>query len=141
MLVIDASVAIKFVVAEEGFPEALRLFERDQLLIAPDWMMMEASHGIWRKWKDKEIDRERALRALDSLPEYFSGFFPAHDLMDAAIELAFAFDHAPYDCIYLVLAEQKGAQLITADRKFWNAAKRAGRGERVELLTWAGQKQ
>ena len=41
-----------------------------------------------------------------------------------------------YDCIYLALAIGEAVPLVTADKKFSNAANRAGFGEQVQLLEW-----
>jgi predicted nucleic acid-binding protein len=60
-------------------------------------------------------------------------------LSEKAMALSFELNHWVYDCIYLACALDLGLPLLTADRKFWNAAKRASYGDVVELLTWEGQ--
>ena len=46
--VIDASVAIKWVVEEPGTPEALLL--RRHRLLAPDLLMAECANILWKLW-------------------------------------------------------------------------------------------
>lgn len=52
--------------------------------------------------------------------------------------LGIAFDlHATvYDPVYLALAEQSGAPLVTADRKIFDRAKASNRF--AELVAWVG---
>ena len=139
MLVVDANIAVKFVTNESGRAEAFARTDSESVLIAPDWMLVEAGHALWRKAKLSLIDEETAIEALASLHLRidFVGTTLAHS-RDAQ-RLAFRLDHWIYDCIYLALALEKDAILLTADRKFWNAAKRAGYDRSIELLTWPGQ--
>ena len=70
------------------------------------------------------------------LPRFFDEFRPSAPLAPAALALSFDLKHWIYDCLYLATAIDLAAPLLTADRKFWNAAKRGGYGHVVELLTW-----
>ena len=70
------------------------------------------------------------------LPRFFDEFRPSAPLAPTALALSFDLKHWIYDCIYLATAIDLDAPLLTADRKFWNAAKRGGYGDVVELLTW-----
>ena len=81
-----------------------------------------------------------AERLLESIPSFFETLYRDGQFVKAAMAVSFELDHWIYDCIYLACALDLGAPLLTADRKFWNAAKRAGYGKSVELLTWPGQK-
>jgi predicted nucleic acid-binding protein len=141
LLVIDASVAVKFVAAEPGQAEALDRVFSEPTLVAPDWLLIEASHALWRKVKLGELTRDLATESIVALPQFFEELVATPELVPAAVKLAFELDHWIYDCIYLAAAVATEGRLLTADRKFWNAASRAGHGERIELLTWEGQAQ
>jgi predicted nucleic acid-binding protein len=51
-LVIDASIAIKWVIEEEGTKEALAL--RNQALVAPDLLIAECANVLWKKVRRRE---------------------------------------------------------------------------------------
>ena len=135
-LVIDACVAIKFVTREQGTDQANALLASENALIAPDLMQIETAHGLWKKVAAKEIHQLDAVAGLAALPELFERFVPASDFLRDAQALSFALKHSIYDCFYLALAQRENAVLVTADRKFWNAAKRAKLAEHVQLLEW-----
>lgn len=138
MLVVDANVAVKFVTAEPGQEEAFARVRTEPALVAPDWMLIEVGHALWRKEKAGEIDKAMAEESLRALPALFAELAPAIKVVDRAQALSFELDHWLYDSVYLAIALELGAPLLTADRKFWNSAKRAGYGAQVELLTWPG---
>lgn len=139
MLVIDANVAVKFIVSEPGQKEAFARVSTEHKLVAPDWMLIEVGHALWRKVKSGEIHRVEAEQGLAALPVAIQIYTESSTIIGRAQELSFELDHWLYDCVYLATALDRALTLLTADRKFWNAAKRAGYGGSVELLTWEGQ--
>jgi predicted nucleic acid-binding protein len=141
MRVIDASVAVKFVSNEGGRTEALSYCGGTERLVAPDWLRLEVAHSLWLKAGADLMSREQAMHSVEMLPAFFDAFHVASELMNMGYQLAFELDHGIYDCLYLALAIREDCTLLTADRKFWNAAKRAGYEQRIELLTWPGQKE
>jgi len=134
MLVIDASVAVKFLIAEEGAADAAALLKSKEPLIAPDWLLIETGHALWKNVRLETISQETAIQALNALPAFFQALHSTPELLSAAYGLAFELNHWLYDCFYLELARREGAMLVTADRKFVNAANRGGYGERIVLL-------
>lgn len=118
MLVVDASVAVKFVFREAGSSEARLLLESDEPLVAPDWIMLEVASALWNKVKHSELLEIHAERSLLSLPEFFVRLYSAVDLVREAFSLSFRFRHPLYDCIYLALALREQAPIVTADKKF-----------------------
>jgi predicted nucleic acid-binding protein len=139
LLVIDANIAVKFVATEPGQKEAFVRVNSEDKLVAPDWILMEVGHALWRKVKSGEIHRADAERGLAALPVAIQIHTGSSKIIGRAQELSFKLDHWLYDCVYLATALDLAAPLLTADRKFWSAAKRAGYGDTVELLTWEGQ--
>lgn len=47
--VVDASVAVKWVVAEIHFESARRLLERDYSLLVPDFFFAEVANVFWKR--------------------------------------------------------------------------------------------
>ena len=120
-LVIDASVAIKWVVEEEGTAEALAL--RHRKLIAPDLIVAECANILWKKVRRAELSAEEAGIAGRLLANADLDLMPTRSLMDAALEIAMLLDHPAYDCLYLALAEQTGSTFVTADSRLLSRAR------------------
>ena len=57
-LVIDASIAIKWVIEEEGTKEALAL--RNQPLAAPDLLIADCADILWKKVRRRELSDQEA---------------------------------------------------------------------------------
>ena len=119
--IVDASVAIKVVVAEEDSDAAHRLAASDDTLHAPRLMVSEIANTLWRKARVGDIEPSRAgalMTAATALPDRWH----ADETVGAeAVRLAIALDRPVYDCVYLALAYRLNAQLVTADRRFANA--------------------
>ncbi len=115
-LVVDASVAIKWVVEEVGTPDALAL--RRYRLSAPDLLIPECANILWKKVRRQEISREEALLAARLLERADVDLVPMRRLLGPAIQLATVLDHPAYDCIYLSLAQSTGYSFVTADTRF-----------------------
>ena len=61
-IVIDASVAIKWVVEQDGTPEALALPEKYSLS-APDLFIPEYANILWKKVRRRELEKNEAILA------------------------------------------------------------------------------
>ena len=75
-LVVDASVAVRWLVAEEGSEAAHRLAASGDDLHAPRLMVSEIANALWRKARLGEIERGRdgALMAtVTEMPVRWSG--------------------------------------------------------------------
>lgn len=135
-LVVDASVAVKWMVREPGNEAARSLFDLPNPLIAPDWLLIEAASTFWKKVKASELLQIHAERHLEDLPRFFSRFYDSSLLVAEALSLAFRLRHSVYDCVYLALAEQENCRLVTADEAFFAAMKRASLEARAILLEY-----
>lgn len=120
--VVVASVAIKWVIGEPGEEAALRL--RDGTLTAPEILLAECGSALWAKVRRREIDENEAHQALASLRTAPVALAPIIDLVGDALHLAFVLAHPIYDCLYLALAIQTSAPVVTADRRFAAALRR-----------------
>lgn len=120
-LVIDASVAIKWVVQENGTEEALVL--RRHQLLAPDLLVAECANILWKKCARGELTSGEAAAAAMLLERADIDLAPMRPLLHAATQLAISLDHPAYDCIYLALAQANGVPFATADARFLNKAR------------------
>jgi predicted nucleic acid-binding protein len=112
-LVIDASIAIKWVIQEEGTKEALSL--RNQALAAPDLLIAECANVLWKKVRRRELSDREAQFAAGLLARADIDLVPMRPHLEAAVGIALALDHAAYDCLYIALAEAAELQFVTAD--------------------------
>ena len=134
MIVLDASVALRWVYDEPGSAEARELRLRRDPLIAPDLWRLEVASAIARRVRNGQIDLETARRHRAGLLRTPMSFMPSGELEPDAFRLATALAHPIYDCVYLALAERRGARLATADAKFAGVALKGGYGHLIELV-------
>ena len=115
LLVIDASVVIKWVTPEAGTNEALRL--RQHQLAAPDLLIAECANILWKKVRRGELTAEQGQFAARLLERCDIELFPTRRLLARAVELAVELAHPAYDCVYIALAEHVDGDFITADAR------------------------
>ncbi len=119
--VVDASVAVKWLVTEDDSEVAEELVTSGHDLHAPRLMASEVANAIWRKARMGEIERRVAGILLADLPDMPVHWGADESVAADAMRLALALDHPIYDCMYLALAHRIGAVMLTADRRFANA--------------------
>ena len=113
-VVIDASVAVKWVVDEDGTPEALTVLAA-RPLASPDLLLAECANILWKKVRRAELTEDEAIMAARLLQRADIEILPTRALMETATRLAIELDHPAHDCIYLALARQNGWPFVTAD--------------------------
>lgn len=133
-LVIDASVAVKFLVREHDTEQARLLISSPEVLIAPDWLLVEAASTFWKKVKRSELLAIHAERHMEDLPQFFGRLFSSSELASEALKLALRLKHSVYDCLYLALAQREQSRLVTADEAFHNRLVEHGMSEQSILL-------
>jgi predicted nucleic acid-binding protein len=116
-VVVDASVALKWFFAEEDSERADELAKREPNLRAPALLLTEVANALWRLHRRGLLERDVAMTILREAPRYFREIADAGPLLGRALDIALAFDHPVYDCLYVALAERRGERLVTADRR------------------------
>ena len=125
-LVIDASVAVKWVLEEPGSAWARALPASGAELSAPSLLCAECGNALWRMVRTDRIDAsllERFWSAIAAVP--LSLRHADWALNAAALRLSMRLDHPIYDCLYLALALERGAALATADQRFLRVLRRS----------------
>ena len=139
MIVVDASVIVKWFIPEVGAAPAKALLATANELIAPELARIEVASALIRKGLRRDLvgpDVEDALRAwLRAIANGQIFLLPNADDLEAAAKLALELQHPLTDCLYLAAAERLGVALITADRAF--ARRAGGRSALVQLLEQA----
>ncbi|MEM1128987.1 MAG: type II toxin-antitoxin system VapC family toxin [Pseudomonadota bacterium] len=121
--VVDASVALKWVLDEPGSADAAGLLD-GRALYAPPLLQIEAANALWVVTRRGGLSADEAADALDLLDRAPFRALPRDtDVTTDALRLAQLMDHPVYDCIYLALALRLKCPVVTADRRFVRAAK------------------
>ncbi len=134
-LVIDASIAIKWVVQEPGTDQALAL--RRHQLLAPDLLVAECANILWKKKTRGELTPDEAAAAASLLERADIDLAPMRPLLHAATRLAISLDHPAYDCVYLALAQANGIAFATADVGFFNKVRQTPAAAAIVTLAQA----
>ncbi|MGE0725241.1 MAG: type II toxin-antitoxin system VapC family toxin [Alphaproteobacteria bacterium] len=122
-LVVDASVAIKWYVDEEGAPAALAIARGGEAMIAPDLVVAEVANVAWRKHRLGQLSAAQVSVIATHLPSAFHELVPSSRLLPAALALSLAHDAPAYDSFYLALAAAADATLVTADARLITRAR------------------
>lgn len=122
-VVIDASVALKWVLDEPGREAADALLEEE--LIAPSLWLLEAANALWRRTQRGEINGEEARERLSELYNAPVTTCAIEDDLLAAADLAHGLAHPVYDCLYLATAIRENTYVVTADSRFHAAVDRS----------------
>ncbi|OGG13445.1 hypothetical protein A3D77_05120 [Candidatus Gottesmanbacteria bacterium RIFCSPHIGHO2_02_FULL_39_11] len=120
MIVLDASVVVKWIQAEEDSEKARILRDRhltaEEEIIIPQLLFYELANTLTTRFslKDKEI--EKGLKFL------FESELQIHreteeDILQASI-LANHYHTAVYDMMYVVVAKKNNTVLVTSDIRF-----------------------
>jgi len=117
ILVVDASVALKWFVEEQGSPEAGALLTRGDTLIAPDLIIPEICNGTWKLVRRGMMSQTQQVAAVARLASILNELAPTGPLAPRALVISSLLDHPAYDCFYLALAEQRGTRVVSADRR------------------------
>ncbi|MCI0546506.1 MAG: type II toxin-antitoxin system VapC family toxin [Candidatus Rokubacteria bacterium] len=128
--VLDASVAVRWVIPERGSEQAALLLSRPVGWIAPRLMVTEVAAAMRRKVVAGELRAETALQALDiivaAVDDGTIRLTEDEDVVGTALALALTLGHKVPDCLYLAVAEREGARLVTADRQLDQLARHRG---------------
>jgi predicted nucleic acid-binding protein len=115
MLVVDASVAIRWMFELDRSDRAENILKSGMRLIAPDLVLAEIANAAWKLAAFDGIATATVQQRISVVQRQFEEFFPCVELKDRALAIALELRHPAYDCFYLALAEQRGCQLSTAD--------------------------
>lgn len=139
LVVVDASVAAKWVLTEPQTGAALELLDGRIRCAAPSIIRIEVGGAVIRRLRKGAMTPEDAHAACDDwrdlVGDAFVRLISTTDLYDAAVDLAFQTRHALPDCLYLAAARMLDCRLITADRTMHERGRTVH--ERIDLLAAA----
>ena len=133
-LVVDASVALKWFVDEDGSPRAVSVLSSGEPMIARDLVVAEVCNAGWKSLRRREIDAAQFDEIAADISQAFVRLVPLDQLIRRAAAIAREPDHPVYDCLYLALAEAEDVAMVTADRRLVAAVRGTALADRVSLL-------
>lgn len=126
--VVDASVAVKWCLppGQEDFAfqaeELLATYRSEAVrFLVPDLFWLEVANALWKAVRKGKIDEGRAGRGLLLVRDLDIPTISSFDLVPQSLKLAVQHGRTVYDSVYVSLALQAKADLITADEKLANA--------------------
>ena len=135
MIVLDSSVALKWIFADEEGAEHAERIRNEHVsakneIAVPSLFFYEVANVLATKVK---LSPAEALEAF----ELISAFeFNVHELDSQeyleALTLTMKHKISVYDASYHVLASRLGCRFLTADRKFWEKVKGVGVAELLD---------
>jgi predicted nucleic acid-binding protein len=128
LVVVDASVAVKWFLPENGealVSQALALlygYDKEEVrFVVPDLFYVETASAIWKAVRVGRIPRAFGDQALVLLAQRKFPTVPSLKLLDKGFQIATDHGRTVYDCLYVALAVQTNAQLVTADERLANS--------------------
>ncbi|MGP0074136.1 MAG: type II toxin-antitoxin system VapC family toxin [Bryobacteraceae bacterium] len=122
-LVVDCSVAAKWVLHETDRPQALRLLQQEKTgevsLISPDLLLTEFASLLAKRTRRKQMSLSEAQDAFRLLEDSAPVLFETLPLLEPALNLALQNHMSLWDCVYLALAIDQNCAFITADRRLF----------------------
>ena len=123
-LIVDASVAVKWLLLEER-SERARELAREGELRAPDLILVETFNAVWKRWRRDEATADQLTATVPSLRRAIDVLIPLPDLVEVAARLSQQLRHSIYDCFYLAAALDARHTLVTADERQFAIARKA----------------
>lgn len=127
MIVVDASVAVKWLLPEAGSQSARQLLISNKRMFAPALIRLEVTGAILRAWRNKRLSTAMAQLACGEWEQMLVtnviSQIPNDELFSEAVRIAFASSHALADCLYLAVAQAMNAEMVTADVTLYERGK------------------
>jgi predicted nucleic acid-binding protein len=127
LVVVDASVALKWVVTEAGSDEAgvlLSDMADDAVsLVAPEHLLGEVGNGLRKRVAQGVLVADDAVAALHAVTGLELEFISGQDRWLRSLRAALDWGLTTYDALYVLLALDLDAVLVTADLRLADSAR------------------
>jgi predicted nucleic acid-binding protein len=123
VLVVDASVGLKWVLNEPDSAAADALLRSGETLLVPDFWLNEVANVLWVRVRRGLLPPGQARAGLALLraavaPSPTAGL----ELQEVALDIGLAVNHSPYDTLYVAFAIAMAARrVVVADAAFVRA--------------------
>jgi predicted nucleic acid-binding protein len=116
VIVIDASILVKFILKEEGWNKIADFLKAGTISV--DLVIKETVNAIWKRVMRKEISLEDAKRMFEAMKGILNKAVIIEnemDHIDEAFKISIKQNITVYDSLYIALAKKKKLELLTAD--------------------------
>lgn len=125
-IVVDASVAFKWIVPEPGQADARELLKQsvfgDTHMIAPSTIRFEIASALAKRVRTKALTNTAAREAFRYFDQYRPLIMDDPKVGSDALGLALQHHVSYWDALYLALAIEYRCDLVTADTRFQRVA-------------------
>lgn len=125
MLVVDASVALKWLLPEVDSGKARSLLDDACVgrlsFLAPELLPVEVASALWKRAKRGELAPDEIEGHYNRFASLSPALVSVARLARPALRLALEHRHPIYDCLYLALARETHCPFVTADEKLFRA--------------------
>jgi predicted nucleic acid-binding protein len=135
IVVVDASVAVKWFIAEDNANDALELLRKEYELHAPDLLFFEVDSVLCKLIRRGLLSEDEGFDIHNKILSFPIRPYPSQNFREEAFHLAIETKRSIYDCLYLALAEALDGRMVTADGKFFQAL---GNSPLSDRMQWVG---
>lgn len=127
-IVLDASAALRVVLASPGIEETVGTLERASLVLAPSLFASETANALWKLGSKGLIPPETLTERWEMAMALPDRLCPDQDLGVEALSEASRHGHPVYHLLYAVLARREGCRVLTFDRRLISLLRKLGIG-------------
>jgi predicted nucleic acid-binding protein len=136
LVVVDASVVVKWFLPERWSEEARQLLDEPVGLVAPDLLFAEAGNAVWKRVRMRQLPGPLARRMVADIATIAVRPVASRTLLKDAMGVAIGAGITVYDALYVVLAVRLRTKLVTADERLSAAVSRLARlREHIRLIS------
>jgi predicted nucleic acid-binding protein len=118
MLVVDASVAVKWFVPEEGSDKAMALLQSQESLAAPSLIFAEVTRAFQKKHAAGLMTFQAIVEGVTDLRRYLHHTVALESLIGDALMIDRDHPHPIFDYLYLACAMRERCRVVTSDQSF-----------------------
>lgn len=115
--VVDASVAVQWLIPEQNTSQAMRLLREVAVLAVPDLIYSEVGNALWKRVQRNEIDMNQGSLLIEEFLRLPLDVYPSTELLTSAFQIAHSVSATVYDALYLALSQRLHAPLVSADQR------------------------
>lgn len=127
-LVVDCSVAAKWVLPEPDRDRAVRLLEQWEsgkvTLIAPDLLLAEFASLLAKRIRRKQISAAQARQAFQLMRRCSPRLYETRPRLATALDISIEYHLSLWDSIYVAVASEFDCHFLTADKRLFRGGLR-----------------